>query len=110
LVKIKLWIGEKIREIMGLIIILALLFPSKALAHHGGVSLPFGPGAPIETAIPLTLPEGGLVLSTKVEQVEWRKFQFAEPTNKDSLTFLDLGLSCGQGAASFAEPCSGCIL
>jgi hypothetical protein len=83
------------KRILGLIIILVLLFPSKAFAHHGGVSLPFGPGTPVETNSPLTLPEGGLVLSTRVEQVEWQKFQFEEPTNKDSFTFLNVGLSYG---------------
>jgi hypothetical protein len=83
------------KRILGLIIILVLLFPSKAFAHHGGVSLPFGPGTPVETNSPLTLPEGGLVLSSRVEQVEWQKFQFAEPTNKDSFTFLNVGLSYG---------------
>jgi hypothetical protein len=83
------------KRIVGVIIFSVLLFPSKALAHHGGVSLPFGPGTPIETNVPLTLPEGGLVLSARAEQVEWRKFQFADPKNKDSFTFFNLGLSYG---------------
>jgi len=83
------------KRMVGVIILSVLLFPSKALAHHGGVSLPFGPGSPIETFAPLTLPEGGLVLSARAEQVEWRKFQFAEPKNKDSFTFFNLGLSYG---------------
>lgn len=80
---------------VGLIIIVPLLCPLEALAHHGGVSLPFGPGTPIETASPLTLPEGGVVLYARTEQVEWRKFQFAEPTNKDSFTFSSVGVSYG---------------
>jgi hypothetical protein len=83
------------KRIAGVIIFSVLFFPLTALAHHGGVSLPFGPGTPVETNSPLTLPEGGLVLSTRVEQVEWQKFQFAEPTNKDSFTFLNVGLSYG---------------
>ena len=83
------------KRIMGLIIIVPLLCPLAALAHHGGVSLPFGPGTPIETASPLTLPEGGVVLYARTEQVEWRKFQFAEPTNKDSFTFSSVGVSYG---------------
>jgi hypothetical protein len=74
---------------------IALFCPWEALAHHGGVSLPFGPGTPIETASPLTLPQGGVVLYTRAEQVEWRKFQFAEPTNKDSFTLTSLGVSYG---------------
>jgi len=72
-----------------------LLCPLQALAHHGGVSLPFGPGTPIETASPLTLPQCGVVLYARTEQVEWRKFQFAEPTNKDSFTFSSVGVSYG---------------
>jgi hypothetical protein len=80
---------------MGFILIAILIFPLKALAHHGGVSLPFGPGTPIETASTLTLPEGGVVLYTRTEQVEWRKFQFAEPNNKSSFTFSSLGVSYG---------------
>ena len=78
-----------------MIAFLTLLFPLETWAHHGGVSLPFGPGTPIETGAPLTLPEGGVVLSGRVEQVEWRKFQSAEPANKESFTFLNLGLSYG---------------
>ena len=83
------------KRIVGVIIFSVLLFPLNALAHHGGVSLPFGPGTPIETSVPLTLPEGGLVIFVRAEQVEWRKYQFAEPTNKDSFTFFNLGLSYG---------------
>jgi hypothetical protein len=54
-----------------------------------------GPGSPIETSSPLTLPQGGFVLTFRVEQVEWRKYTFAEPTNKDSFTFFNAGLSYG---------------
>jgi len=83
------------RRMVGWVIIIAFFWPWEALAHHGGVSLPFGPGAPIETPSPLTLPEGGLVVYGRTEQVEWRKFQFAEPTNKDSFTFFSVGASYG---------------
>ena len=83
------------KRFAGVIIFSVLFFPMTALAHHGGVSLPFGPGTPVETNAPLTLPEGGLVLSTRTEHVEWRKFPFADPTNKDSCTFLNVGLSYG---------------
>jgi hypothetical protein len=84
-----------VKRIAEVIAFLILFFPLKALAHHGGVSLPFGPGTPVETNTPLTLPEGGVVLSTRVEQVEWRQFQFAEPTNKTSFTFMNVGFSYG---------------
>jgi len=72
-----------------------LLLPLTAMAHHGGVSLALGPGSPIETNSPLTLPQGAFVLSSRIEQVEWKKRNFAEPTNKDSFTFFNLGLSYG---------------
>jgi hypothetical protein len=72
-----------------------LFFPLEASAHHGGVSLPLGPGTPIETASPLTLPQGGVVTYARIEQVEWRKFDFAEPNNKSSFTFLSAGVSYG---------------
>lgn len=75
--------------------LLVLFSPLPSLAHHGGVSLPFGPGTPIETSTPLTLPEGGFVVYTRTEQVEWRKFQFAEPRNKSSFTFMSIGASYG---------------
>ncbi len=77
------------------VILSALFLPVPVLAHHGGVSLPFGPGTPLEASSPLTLPEGGFVLSSRVEQVEWRKFDFAEPANKTSFTFANVGLSYG---------------
>ncbi|MGQ9648280.1 MAG: transporter [Thermodesulfobacteriota bacterium] len=80
--------------IAGMILCVGFL-PMTAGAHHGGVSLALGPGSPIETNSPLTLPEGGFVLSSRVEQVEWKKRHFAEPTNKDSFTFYNIGLSYG---------------
>src|SRR5512144_2835871 len=76
-------------------LVATLLFPLNAMAHHGAVSLALGPGSPIETASPLTLPEGGLVVSTKIEYVPFKKFDFAQPTNKDSFTFLNLSLIYG---------------
>lgn len=72
-----------------------LLLPLTALAHHGGISLAFGPGSPIETNSSLTLPQGAFVLSWRLEQVEWKKRTFADPTNKDSFTFYNLGFSYG---------------
>ncbi len=80
---------------MVMLTILAFLVPSRAIAHHGGVSLAFGPGSPIETNSPLTLPEGGVVVASRIEEVKWRKFSFAEPENKSSFTFLNFGLSYG---------------
>ena len=78
------------------ITVLSLLFaPANAWAHHGGVSLAFGPGSPIETSSPLTLPEGGFATGARLEQVEWNKYDFAEPNNKSSFTFLNVNMSYG---------------
>ncbi|HVO67727.1 MAG TPA: hypothetical protein VMT12_14720 [Syntrophales bacterium] len=72
-----------------------LLSPVNAWSHHGGVSLAFGPGSPIETCSPLTLPEGGFVAGVRLEQVEWNKYDFAQPNNKSSFTFLSANMSYG---------------
>jgi hypothetical protein len=85
----------KKRWILAVVVLSIVLSPLSAMAHHGGVSLAFGPGSPIETSSPLTLPQGGFVISTRFEQVEWKKRDIYEPTNKDSFTFLNLGLSYG---------------
>jgi len=71
------------------------ILPVVALAHHGGVSLGYGPGSPVETSTGLTLPQGGFSLIARVEQVEWRQFHWAEPENKTSFTFSSLGLGYG---------------
>jgi hypothetical protein len=83
------------RWILAVLVLTIGLSPFSAMAHHGGVSLAFGPGSPIETNSPLTLPQGGFVVSTRLEQVEWKKRNFAEPTNKDSFTFFNASLSYG---------------
>ncbi|MBI4378473.1 MAG: hypothetical protein HY578_05185 [Nitrospinae bacterium] len=77
------------------IYILFLPLPFEAMAHHGGISLSHGPGSPIETNSPFTLPEGGFLSLYRVEHVDFRKFDFAEPVNKDSFTFHSLGLAYG---------------
>jgi hypothetical protein len=83
------------KKLINLCLLFTLLIPCQVLAHHGGVSLALGPGSPIETASPLTLPEGGLVTSLKIEYAPFRKFDFAEPTNKDSFTFYSLSTIYG---------------
>jgi hypothetical protein len=70
------------------------------MAHHGGVSLAFGPGSPIETASPLTLPEGGFVLGFRAEQVEWKQFDWNKPDNKTSFTFMNTSMSYGFSPAA----------
>ena len=59
-------------------------------AHHGGVSTgAFGPGAPIETASPITLPKGTFLLFEKVEWVPFEKKGKAEPENIDYFAFFN---------------------
>lgn len=83
------------KKAIAALLLCLILGPSVAAAHHGGVSFAYGPGTPVDTASPLTLPQGGFVLSGRVEQVEWRKFSWADPENKSSFTFANLGLSYG---------------
>jgi hypothetical protein len=83
-----------------LLIVVALLAPCTAMAHHGGVSLAFGPGSPIETASPLTLPDGGFVLGFRAEQVEWKQFDWNKPDNKTSFTFMNTSMSYGFSPAA----------
>jgi hypothetical protein len=75
--------------------IILILIPATALAHHGGLSLAFGPGTPIETSSPITLPRHGFVVSARSEYVDYKKFSFADPVNKDASIFNNLGLSYG---------------
>jgi hypothetical protein len=84
-----------LKRLIPLLLFCTLLIPTHAPAHHGGVSLALGPGSPIETASPLTLPEGGLVTSLRMEYAPFRKFDFAEPNNKDSFSFYSLSTIYG---------------
>ncbi|MHB8790437.1 MAG: hypothetical protein ACYDBT_11210 [Desulfobulbaceae bacterium] len=70
-----------------------LLTPASGLAHHGGVTLAFGPGSPMETNSPMTLPEGGIVTGLRAEQVEWQDVN--EPEDKSSFSFFNVNLSYG---------------
>jgi hypothetical protein len=85
----------QMKKILYAVIALVLILPSAVMAHHGAVSLALGPGSPIETASPLSLPQGGFVVSTKLEYAPFREFYFAEPTNKESFTFYNLSFSYG---------------
>lgn len=76
-------------------LLLAGILTSTALAHHGGSSNSQGPGTPIETNTPLTLPQGGTVVFTRAELVNFRKFADFEPENVDNFKFLQLGVSHG---------------
>jgi len=76
-------------------LILAALLTSNALAHHGGSSNSQGPGTPIETNTPLTLPQGGTVVFTRVEIANFKKFAGFQPENVDNFKFFQLGVSHG---------------
>lgn len=75
-------------------ICIVLFFAAPAYAHHGGVSLAFGPGSPIETNSSLTMPEGGFVAGLRGEQVAWKKFG-EKADNATSATFLNANFSFG---------------
>ncbi|MBM4066524.1 MAG: transporter [Planctomycetes bacterium] len=60
-----------------------------AYAHHGGVSSAFGPGAPIETASPLALGKGRILIYEKFEYVPFEQKDNAEPENIDTFTFFN---------------------
>ena len=86
----------KRKRILCAALVLAWFFvPASGWAHHGGVSLALGPGSPLETNSPLTLPEGGVVISTRFEHVEWREWSRFKTENKESFSLLNLGFSYG---------------
>lgn len=72
-----------------------LMLTLGAWAHHGGTSNSQGPGTPIETSSPLTLPKGGTVVFTRAELVNFKKFADFDPANVDSFQFYQLGVSHG---------------
>lgn len=77
-----------------------LLAPASAFAHHGGVTLAFGPGSPVETNSPLTLPDGGFVAGLRVEEVGWRQYSHnsdgtPKKDNATYSTFMNASLSYG---------------
>jgi hypothetical protein len=49
----------------------------------------------VETSSPLTLPDGGFVTGVRAEQVEWKQFDWNEPNNKTSFTFMSANMSYG---------------
>jgi len=66
-----------------------------AIAHHGGVSLGYGPGSPIETSTGLTLPQGGFSLILRDEQVNIGNFTGLSRRIRRPSTSLPLGLGYG---------------
>lgn len=80
---------------MPLLLLLLLLLILPAAAHHGGASTSQGPGTPVETNTPLTLPSGSAVIYTRAELVRFQRFDFAEPNNVSGYNFMQLGASYG---------------
>lgn len=59
-------------------------------AHHGGVSAAFGPGAPVETSSPLTLPKGKFLFFERIEISPFKKFGDARDVGgNDKFTFTN---------------------
>lgn len=74
-------------SIAGFFLVLA---SSTALAHHGGVSAAFGPGAPVETSSPLTLPKGKFLLFERVEVSPFKTFgDSRDDGGNDKFTFTN---------------------
>ncbi len=64
--------------------------PLTAMAHHGGVSAAFGPGAPIETSSPMTLKKGKFLFFERVELSPFQKFGDARDVGgNDKFTFTN---------------------
>ncbi len=69
---------------------------STAIAHHGGVSAAFGPGAPVETSSPLTLPKGKILLYERFEVSPFKKFNDGRDNGgNDSFTFTNTLIGFG---------------
>jgi len=83
------------KRIAAALLITITLVPTPTFAHHGGVTLVRGPGSPIETFSPLTMPKGGLVFVGRFEPVGWKPFEFAEPENKTTFSFFNAGAAYG---------------
>lgn len=75
---------------MTLVAASAVIPVSNALAHHGGVSAAFGPGAPVETSSPMTLPKGTFLLYERVEVSPFKKFgDDRDEGGNDKFTFTN---------------------
>lgn len=63
---------------------------TSALAHHGGVSAAFGPGAPVETSSPMTLPTGKFLFYERIELSPFKKFgDGRDDGGNDKFTFTN---------------------
>ncbi|MBI5528762.1 MAG: transporter [Deltaproteobacteria bacterium] len=87
------------RPLHVLLLVFAVMLPSAVDAHHGvasvGIAGPEGPGAAIETASSLTLPRNTLFFMLKNEHASFAKYGFAEPENKEYLSFCNAAVGFG---------------
>lgn len=82
----------KVRGLIGLALGSAwVLVPfTSAQAHHGGVSAAFGPGAPVETSSPMTLPKGKFLLYERIEVAPFKTFgDERDEGGNDKFTFTN---------------------
>ncbi|MDR2877803.1 MAG: hypothetical protein LBV36_07195 [Chromatiales bacterium] len=82
----------KARSFIGLAVGYAWVFVplTSAQAHHGGVSAAFGPGSPVETSSPMTLPQGKFVLFERVEVAPFKTFgDQRDEGGNDKFTFTN---------------------
>lgn len=83
-----------------LLSVVVLMTYGMLYAHHGVASLGAvgleGPGAPLETSSSAMLPEGNVLIYSKLDYVKWQKFSFNTfPDQKDSYHFFMYGIGLG---------------
>ncbi len=78
------------------------LIAGNAWAHHGAVSAAYGPGTPVETSSPLTLPKGKWLLYEKYQYVPYKQFKRFEPENVERFTFYNTLI--GYGITDYFTP------
>ncbi len=78
-----------------------IMWTGSLWAHHGVAALGAagleGPGAPLETSSSAMLPQGSMLLYTKLDYVKWQKFPFDTvfPDQKESYYFFMYGVGAG---------------
>jgi hypothetical protein len=76
-----------------------LLLSAPAMAHHGvagvGAAGLKGPGAPVESGASTVLPEGKALAYFKVDQAQFKTYDWAKPNNADYARFTMLGMGYG---------------
>jgi hypothetical protein len=82
-----------------LFVLLSLLLPAAARAHHGVASLGTagleGPGAPLETSSSATLPRNGILGYVKLDYADFERYDAAIADESTNSTFWIFGLGYG---------------